>query len=110
MFRRWIVTIPVCSNCQFQFDRGEDDYYIGAYTLNLIVAELIVVSAMVVVIVTRWPDVPWKQMPWALAILAIGGPLFTYPFSKSVWLAIDLTFRPAETRDFTPLPTPDARL
>jgi uncharacterized protein (DUF983 family) len=110
MFRRWISAIPVCANCHFQFDRGEDDYYIGAYTLNLIVAELLVVGAMVAVIFARWPDVPWQQMPWALAAPAILGPLFTYPFSKSVWLAIDLRFRPPESRDFTPLPAPDARL
>jgi uncharacterized protein (DUF983 family) len=109
MFRRWVIAIPVCANCHFQFDRGEDDYYIGAYTLNLIVAELLVVGAMVAVIFSRWPDVPWQQMPWALAALAILGPLFTYPFSKSVWLAIDLRFRPPEPRDFTPLPVPDAR-
>jgi uncharacterized protein (DUF983 family) len=110
MFRRWVRAIPVCASCNFQFDRGEADYYIGAYTINLIVAELVVVGAMLIVILTRWPDVPWTTMPWALAILAVAGPLFTYPFSKSVWLAIDLMFRPPEPRDFTPLPAPDAHL
>jgi uncharacterized protein (DUF983 family) len=101
MFYRWIKSFEECAACGFRFDRGEADYYIGAYTLNLIIAELIVVTAMVTVILVRWPDVPWKAMPWALVSTAIVGPLVTYPYSKSIWLAIDLWFRPAEPKDFT---------
>jgi hypothetical protein len=55
---------------------------------------------MLVVIIVEWPDVPWKTMPWALAATAIVGPLVTYPYSKSLWLALDLVFRPAEPKDF----------
>jgi uncharacterized protein (DUF983 family) len=100
MFYMWVKSFERCANCGFRFDRGEPDYYIGAYTINLIVAELIVVAAMLIVMLVTWPDVPWKAMPWGLAVLAIAGPLFTYPFSKSLWLAIDLRFRPAEPKDF----------
>lgn len=110
MFFRWIHSYSHCTRCGFRYDRGEVDYYIGAYTLNLIFAELIVVAAMVVVIVIRWPDVPWETMPWALTVFAILGPLLMYPFSKSLWLAIDLLFRPAEPNDFvSPAKPPDVR-
>jgi uncharacterized protein (DUF983 family) len=100
MFYMWVRSFERCANCGFKFDRGEHDYYIGAYTINLIVAELIVVGAMLIVMFSTWPDVPWEVMPWALSAFAILGPLFTYPFSKSLWLAIDLRFRPAEPKDF----------
>lgn len=105
MFFRWVRTYSHCIECDFKYDRGEDDYYIGAYTLNLIFAELIVVAAMVFVIIRRWPDVPWTTLPWALASFAVLGPLITYPFSKSLWLAIDLLFRPAEANDFVSRPS-----
>lgn len=100
MFRRWIVARTRCTKCGFRFDRGEDDYYIGAYTINLIIAELFVVGAMLIVIFVKWPDVPWDTLPWMLLGPAVIAPLFTYPFSKSLWLAIDLRFRPAQLSDF----------
>ena len=110
MFYMWVKSFERCANCGFRFDRAEPDYYIGAYTINLIVAELLVVGAMLIVMFSTWPDVPWETMPWALSGLAIGGPLVTYPFSKSLWLAIDLLFRPAEPKDFlSSSPTPGAR-
>jgi|SRR5687767_8742073 len=101
MFRRWLLAIPVCTSCGFHFNRGEDDYYIGAYTINLIIAELIVVAAFVSAAVYTWPDVPWEKLPWMLLPGAILAPLITYPFSKSLWLGVDLLFRPAEPNDFT---------
>jgi uncharacterized protein (DUF983 family) len=100
MFYMWVKSFEECASCGFRYNRGEPDYYIGAYTINLIVAELIVVAAMLIVMFTTWPNVPWEEMPWGLAVFAIVGPLFTYPFSKSLWLAIDLRFRPAEPKDF----------
>jgi uncharacterized protein (DUF983 family) len=100
MFFRWVKQYEACAFCGLRFDRGEADYYIGAYTLNLIIAELIVVGAMVVVIIAKWPEVPWQTMPWALAATAMVGPVVMYPYSKSLWLALDLLFRPAEPADF----------
>ena len=110
MFYMWVKSFERCANCGFRFDRAEPDYYIGAYTINLIVAELLVVGAMLIVMFSTWPDVPWETMPWALSGLAVLGPLVTYPFSKSLWLAIDLLFRPAEPKDFlSSSPTHGAR-
>lgn len=108
MFRQWVNSLERCSVCGFRFDRGEHDYYIGAYTINLIIAELIVVGAAAGVAIAMWPDVPWNKLPWALLLPVIVAPLITYPFSKSLWLAIDLLFRPPEPSDFaSSSPTPD---
>lgn len=108
MFYRWIKQYEECAACGLLFNRGEADYYIGAYTINLIIAELIVVGGMIAVIVGKWPDVPWEAMPWGLAATAIVGPLVTYPYSKSVWLALDLRFRPPEPKDFANFDAPPA--
>lgn len=91
-----------CPSCGLILERGESDYFVGAYMLNLIIAELIIVGAMVVVLFVTWPTVPWTVMLWSLAGLTIPAAYATYPYSRSIWLALDLLFRPPEPADFAP--------
>jgi uncharacterized protein (DUF983 family) len=102
MFRGWVKMRDYCGHCGFRFDRNEPDYFIGAYTINLIVSELIVVAAMIIVILVTWPNVPWDRLTWTLVACMIPAPLITYPFSKSLWLAIDLTFQPPIPSEYRP--------
>ena len=100
MFTRWVIMRPRCEYCRFRFDRGEHDYFIGAYLVNLIVAELAVVAGMLLAIWITWPEVPWYRLKWALIPVAVLAPLVTFPFSKSIWLAVDHTFQPTRESDF----------
>lgn len=100
MFTRWVKMEDYCSSCGFRFDRHEHDFFIGAYTLNLIVAELIVVGVMVGVMVITWPAVPWTAMTWGLVGLIVPAPLLLYPYSKSIWLALDLMFQPPKSSEY----------
>ena len=93
-----------CANCRLIFNRGEHDYFLGAYMLNLIGAELIVTIAIVIGIVLAWPNVPWDKLMFGLVPLALLTPLLTYRYSHALWLAIDLRFRPAEDSDFAARP------
>ena len=68
--------------------------------MNLIVAELAVVAGILLGMYLTWPDVPWDTLKWILLPFVAIAPLITYPFSKSLWLAIDLIYRPAEPGDF----------
>ena len=101
LFNAWLRARKRCEHCNFQFDRGEHDYFIGAYTINLIVAELIVVAAILVGMVLSWPDVPWDLLKYSLIPLSLLAPLLTFPYSRAFWLALDLRFRPAEPSDFS---------
>jgi uncharacterized protein (DUF983 family) len=98
--KSWLRVKPHCENCGLKFDRGEHDYFIGAYTINLILAELVFVFAFVIGIFITWPDVPWDRLMWALLPLAALTPVIMLPYARSVWLALDLVFRPAEPGDF----------
>lgn len=102
LFERWVHMRRRCDACGLILERGEEDYFIGAYMVNLIIAELIVIAAMLVVLLATWPAVPWQGMLWAIVVLTIPAVVFTYPFSRSLWLALDLLFRPPEPRDFAP--------
>ncbi|HEY8485297.1 MAG TPA: DUF983 domain-containing protein [Longimicrobiales bacterium] len=99
MFSSWLGMRERCTVCGLRFDRGESDHFIGAYLINLIVAELLVVAGLLLLAAVTWPDVPWDFLTYALAVLIVPAPFITYPFSKAVWLAIDVTFRPVERAD-----------
>ena len=84
-----------CPNCGLALDRGESDYFYGAYMLNFIAAELVVAIGFVVAMIVTWPSPPWDALMYGTLALAIATPLLLYPVTKALWLAIDLVFRPA---------------
>lgn len=100
VFRTWLHQRSACPACRLLLDRGERDFFIGAYTINLIVAELLVVAGALAIALIRWPDVPWTGLTWGLAVLMVVAPVALYPVSRQLWLACDLIFQPAEAGDF----------
>ena len=88
---------PQCPNCALRLDRGESDYFYGAYMLNFIFAELIPVVVFVVALVATWPTPPWNALMAITIVLAILAPIALYPTTKALWLAVDLIFRPTES-------------
>jgi uncharacterized protein (DUF983 family) len=99
-FRSFLRQRDCCPSCGLRLDRGERDFFIGAYTLNLIAAELLVVAGGLAVLLATWPEVPWTALTYGLAGFIVLMPILLYPWSRQLWLAIDLVFRPAETADF----------
>jgi hypothetical protein len=88
-------------------DRGQRDFFVGAYTINLIMAELMVVLGGLLVALWTWPEVPWNLLMWGLVVLMLAGPVALYPFSRQLWLGFDLVFQPVQSSDFsTPLAPP----
>jgi hypothetical protein len=62
--------------------------------LNLVAAELASAALVVAVVVATWPAPPWRLMLYGGAALALTTPFLFYPFSKTLWLALDLHFQP----------------
>ncbi len=91
---------PACPSCGLRLDRGEADYWIGGFMLNFVVGELIAVAAFLGAILVTWPDVPWRAVLYGSLVPAALGPALAYPFSRNLWLALDLLFRPAEPDDY----------
>ena len=89
-----------CPNCGILLERGEADYFIGAYTLNLIVVEVLLALGFLVVVLVTWPNPPWDALQYGGVALSIAGAVLCYPFAKTTWLAIDLIFRPPHREDF----------
>jgi hypothetical protein len=99
MFSRWLFLTPVCPGCDLRTDRGETDYFIGAFVVNFVVAELLICLAALAGILYFWPDVPWTGLKWGLILFILPTPALFYPWSKTLWLAIDLMFRPLTLGD-----------
>jgi uncharacterized protein (DUF983 family) len=100
VFRSYLHLHDRCPACGLLMDRGERDFFIGAYTINLIVAEMLVFFGGLAVLAWTWPDVPWTGLMWGLAILMVLAPIALYPFARQLWLAVDLLFQPAAPADF----------
>jgi uncharacterized protein (DUF983 family) len=89
-----------CPTCGILLARGESDYFIGAYTLNLIAVEILLAVAFVVVIYFTQPNPPWAALQYGGVALSILGAVLCYPFAKTTWLAVDFIFRPPNREDY----------
>lgn len=99
IFRNWLKLKPRCPTCDLKLDRGTPDHFVGAYLVNLIIAELLFAAILGVWLVTVWPDVPWDGIEVVAVIAMIASPLVTYPFTRTMWLAADLIFDPPRATD-----------
>jgi uncharacterized protein (DUF983 family) len=109
VFRSYLHQRSACPSCGLRLDRGERDFFIGAYTINLVVAELLVLIVGLAVLIGTWPTVPWTILTYGLVALMVAAPIMLYPLSRQAWLACDLIFRPAEVDDFSMESTSDRR-
>jgi uncharacterized protein (DUF983 family) len=97
LFRSWLRMRETCPTCALALDRGERGYHVGSYMLNIIAAELIFVALFLGVLAATWPEPPWDLLQYGGAAMMVLAPVLLYPFTKTVFLAIDLVVRPAST-------------
>ena len=91
---------PACPRCGLLLDRGEEDYFLGAYTVNFVTAELGLVVFLGLLVLATWPDVPWDSVLYGGIVLMLLMPVLFFPVSRTLWLALDLAFRLPDRGDF----------
>jgi uncharacterized protein (DUF983 family) len=98
LFDGWFRMKERCPGCDFRFER-EEGFFLGAYTINLAIAEgLLLVLAIVplILLLNANPD----MSVWPIAVVgllaAVLAPIVFYPFSRTIWSAIDLVLRPLD--------------
>lgn len=94
LFASWLHMQPRCPRCGIRTERGEPGYTVGAYMFNIMAAELIWAGGFVALVWNTWPEPPWDLLTWGGGGLMIAMPFLCYPFSKTMFLAFDLAFRP----------------
>lgn len=94
VYRGYLELRESCPTCGVRFER-EEGYFLGAYALNLIVAEFLGLGLALFLIfgtALREADLIWQE---AVAVgLAVAFPLLFFPYSRTVWIALDLVFHP----------------
>lgn len=101
LFASWGKLRQRCPECGLWLERGEGDYYLGAYMVALIAVEALFAIGFVAVLMITWPNPPWAAIQWVGVIVLTAGVIICYPFSKTIWLAIDLMFRPVTLDDLS---------
>ena len=91
-----------CPRCSLHYER-EAGYWTGALAINAVLVGGAFTIAFVIALVLTVPDVPVAPLLAFLVPLVLIGPLVTYPFSKTLWVAIDRAYLqrldPAERPD-----------
>src|SRR5918993_5463058 len=100
LFSHWVRIRERCPVCRMRLERGEEGYQVGAYMFNIVAAELIFAAIFLGVLVYTWPAPPWDELLFGGVAIMISAPFIFYPFSKTLFLAFDLVFRPPSPEDF----------
>lgn len=89
LFEGWFKMADRCPRCQLPFERGEG-YWLGAMAVNLGAAELAFGVTLLIGVMLTWPHPPWVAL--TIVSLAVNAtvPFLFYPFSKTIFVAIDL--------------------
>lgn len=94
----WTKLKPRCPACDLALDRGEsEDYWLGAFAINWVVGEGIALAIALLVLLATWPNSTLAL--WTGIGLAVVVPIALFPFSRTLWLALDLAARPTEPGD-----------
>ena len=102
IFDTWFRLKRHCPRCGLALERHEEDYYLGGMMFNIVIAELIYGAGLVIWIVATWPNPPWTWIEYVGVPFMVIAPLLFYPWSKTIWLAFDLMFRPATAEELRP--------
>ena len=87
-----------CPSCGLLFER-EPGYWVGAVIINttIVFATFLVVFGGLVI--ATWPDVPWVIVLIVTAIANVTVPVVLYPLSKTIWMALELSWHPLEDQE-----------
>jgi uncharacterized protein (DUF983 family) len=91
LFRRWFRMVDECPRCGLHFER-EQGYWTGALAFNMILVGGLFTIVFVTMMVATVPDIPVGLVLAVCVPIMVIGPVVAYPFSKTVWVAVDRAF------------------
>lgn len=99
--RQWFRLAERCPNCGLATDRVEG-HWIGAIGMNTIVSFGALLVVLVVSVVLTYPDLPVAPVLTVALIAAVTVPLVAWPFSQTLWTAVDIMMRPVQIQELDP--------
>jgi uncharacterized protein (DUF983 family) len=105
VLKSWGTVHQRCATCHFRFERSSDSYFTGAMFFNLIIAEFLFFVIFGATLILSWPNVDWDAVTYGAAGGMAITPIVLYPFSKVVYLSIDVFMRPVRPEECDPTNT-----
>lgn len=81
-----------CPGCSYRFNR-EEAFFLGAFVINVMVTEGALVALLAIGFATTRPHTPVGLLAVLGVIGAVVVPIVGYPFSKTLWCAVDQIMR-----------------
>lgn len=98
LFRHWFAMRPQCPGCGLVFRRAPGQW-LGSWFLNVVLVQLLLVVGISVLVAATWPArLSWVALVAVVAV-AVLVPMLVFPFTRTVWMAIDLVMRPLDFHD-----------
>jgi uncharacterized protein (DUF983 family) len=98
LFRHWVRMLPACPQCGLRFARLPG-HWLGSWFLNICLVQVVVVAILVIGVAATYPDVPMGIIGTVTGLAAVLVPFAFFPFSRTIWTAIDLVMRPVDFHD-----------
>ncbi|HVM63282.1 MAG TPA: DUF983 domain-containing protein [Acidimicrobiales bacterium] len=95
VFESWFKLRERCPGCGMRFER-EEGFWLGGYVINFATGEagIMVLLAVLIGMVANGHHINAVLFITVGLVVAVVGPLLTFPFSRTLWSAIDLIMRP----------------
>jgi len=88
LFETWFRIRKRCPRCGLRLER-EEGGFLGAMTINYAVTAIVWAAVLIVWLVIDLPDVNVLWLTITSIGVAIVVPLLFWPFSKTIWAAVD---------------------
>ena len=98
LFRGWFTMLERCPRCVYRFERQEG-FAVGGMAINIMVTEGLFLVFLVVALVATMPDPPLVPLMAVGLAINLVVPIVFYPFSKTIWAAVDLAMRPLDAAE-----------
>ena len=101
LFTSWFRMRDRCPQCDYVFAR-EVGFGLGAIFMNFAVTEFLLAVCCIVPLIAALaanPEADVTPIVAAGAAATVLGPIVAYPFSRTVWVALELVFRPAAAHE-----------
>ena len=93
-FTSWFKQGDRCVGCGVKRTRDTDGHELGSMTIASVLNIVLIMAAIGIAVAITAPDVPVLTLYIVLASAALVFPVLTWPMTHTLWMAIDLIFRP----------------
>jgi uncharacterized protein (DUF983 family) len=94
-FTGWFRRVDRCRTCGYRYER-QDGFMVGAITINTILTFGAILVVLVVGMIVTYPDIAVVPIVAGCLVVAVLVPIVAFPFTYTIWGAIDLAMHPLQ--------------